>query len=199
MQEYQVTVEGQTSVLKAPFWVIATQNPIELEGTLDLPEAQVDRFLVRLRTGYPKEDEEITILQNRIDRKTKAMHIERPVVSLEEILDMQKSVENVQVVNDILQYITRVVQASRSHAKLEIGASPRGSLALLTLARASAAFHGRNYVTPEDVKDFAVPALAHRVILKSGEWLGGYVAEEVIRDILARVVAPRKDIKVETT
>src|SRR3990172_12814536 len=104
MQEYQVTVKGQTSVLKAPFWVIVTQNPIELEGTLGLPKAQVDRFLVRLRTGYPKENEEFTILQNRIDRKTKAMHIEQPVISLEEILDMQKSVENVQVVNDILQY-----------------------------------------------------------------------------------------------
>ncbi|MFW9930405.1 MAG: AAA family ATPase [Candidatus Thorarchaeota archaeon] len=197
MQEYQVTIEGKTFHLEPPFWVIATQNPIELEGTFGLPEAQVDRFLVRLRIGYPDQNEENNILMNRIKRQSKNMSIDQPIISIDEFIRMQKAIEGVKVVPDILNYITSIVQATRTHPKLEIGASPRGSLALLSLARASAAFHGRDYVTPEDVKEFAIPALAHRVILKSGEWLGGIAAESVILDVLSNVVAPRKDISLE--
>jgi MoxR-like ATPase len=198
MQEYQVTIEGQTYILKPPFWVIGTQNPIELEGTFGLPEAQVDRFLIRLRIGYPNQDEENIILENRINRQTRDMHISKPIATLEEILDMQKTVEQVKVVPDIIKYITSIVQATRDHPKLEIGASPRGSLALLNLSRASAAFNNRDYVTPEDVKDLAVPALAHRIILKSGDWLGGFASESIILEVLSKTVAPRKDIRLET-
>ena len=198
MQEYQITIEGTTFKLKPPFWVIATQNPIELEGTFGLPEAQVDRFLVRLRIGYPNDEEEVKILENRISRQTREMHIKNPIITLEEMLKMQNVIEKVKIVPDIIKYITTIVQATRVHPKLEIGASPRGSLALLNLSRASAVFHGRDYVTPEDVKEFAIPALAHRVILKSGEWLGGIAAESIILDILGKIIAPRKDIKVES-
>jgi MoxR-like ATPase len=195
MQEYQVTIEGQTFMLDTPFWVIATQNPIELEGTFGLPEAQMDRFLVRLRVGYPSETEEIKILDNRIKRKHKDMNITKAIINPIIMHDMQQLVEEINIVPDLLSYITRIVQATREHPKLEIGVSPRGSLALLQLSRASALYHGRNYVTPEDIKTFVLPALAHRVILKTGEWLGGLAAESIIRDVITKVVAPRKDIE----
>lgn len=196
MQEYQVTVEGNTFLLNSPFFVIATQNPIELEGTFGLPEAQIDRFLVRLRMGYPTNNDEIEILQKRMDRKSNDILL-NPIISVQELLEMQQAVENIKVVPDLLQYIINIVTATRSHQKIEIGASPRGSLSLLSLARASAAFNGRNYVIPEDIKEFAVPALAHRIILKSGEWLTGSISESIILEILDNIVAPRKDIKVD--
>lgn len=199
MEEYQVTIEGDTFPLKTPFWVIATQNPIELEGTFSLPEAQMDRFLVRLRIGYPNSEDENKILENRIFRKNKTIKLSKPIVTAEKMIAMQRSVENITIVPDLISYITRIVQATRKHPKLEIGASPRGSLALLQLARASALFHGRSYVTPQDIKSLVIPALAHRVILKTGEWLGGLAAEAVIEEILANVVAPRKDIEVSVS
>lgn len=197
MAEYQVTIEGQTFPLEPPFWVVGTQNPIELEGTFGLPEAQMDRFMVRLRMGYPTEEEETHILLNRIDRQTDEMVISQPVITPTEMVAIQRLLEDVTIVPDLLQYITRIVHATRSHPKLEIGVSPRGSLALLNLSRASALYHGRDYVTPEDIKAFAIPALAHRVILKTGEWLGGMAAEGIIEDVLAKVVAPRKDIELK--
>ena len=192
-----MSIEGNTFHLKPPFWVIATQNPIELEGTFGLPEAQLDRFLVRLRLGYPEGDEEQKIISNRIARKQDVMIVNK-LLEAEQFMELQQLTESVTVVPDILKYIVNIVQATRTHDKLEVGASPRGSLALLALSRASAVFHGRNYVIPEDVKVFAVPALAHRLILKSSEWLGGNVVEEIIEEILSKTVAPRKDIQYES-
>lgn len=196
MEEYQVTIEGQTFLLKTPFWVIATQNPIELEGVFSLPEAQMDRFLLRLHLGYPSEMDEIKILTNRIHRKKKNMDITQPIITPEIMFKMQRLVEEIVIVPDLLTYITHIVQATRSHPKLEIGCSPRGSLALLQLSKASALFHGRDYVTPDDIKTFAISALAHRVVLKTGEWLGGLAAETIIEEIVGKIVAPRKDISV---
>ena len=196
MGESQVSIEGNTFHLSPPFWVIATQNPIELEGTFGLPEAQLDRFLVRLRLGYPEHPDEQKIISNRILRKHDQMFVDK-LIDAEQFLEIQNIVESVIVVPDILKYIVDIVQATRDHEKLEIGASPRGSLALLALARASAVFNGRNYVIPEDVKEFIVPALAHRVIVKSSEWLGGMASDIIIEEIMSRVVAPRKDISYE--
>ena len=196
MGESQVSIEGRTFSLKPPFWVIATQNPIEIEGTFALPEAQLDRFLVRLNLGYPSFTDEQTIMSNRMLRKQELMIVEKKI-EIEQFMEIQKMVEEVTVVPDILKYIVDIVHATRSHEKLEVGASPRGSLALLALSRASAVFHGRTFVTPEDVKDFIVPALAHRIILKSSEWLGGSASEAIIEDIISKTVAPRKDISFE--
>ena len=152
MQEYQTTIEGHTFTLEKPFFVMATQNPIELEGTFGLPEAQVDRFLVRLRVGYPNHDEEITILENRIERKQKDIHLKEAIITTEKLLEMQRAVEQVKVVPDILKYITTIVRETRNHPKVELGSSPRGSLSLLALARANAALEGLDYVITEDVK-----------------------------------------------
>lgn len=196
MGEAQVSIEGNTFQLKSPFWVIATQNPIELEGTFGLPEAQLDRFLVRLRLGYPDLDQEQKIITNRIARKQDVMIVDK-LIEVEQFVELQQLTETITVVPDILKYIVNIVQGTRTHEKLEVGSSPRGSLALLALSRASAVYHGRNYVIPEDVKEFAVPALAHRLILKSSEWLGGNVVEQVIEEILGKTVAPRKDIAYE--
>lgn len=196
MGESQVSIEGKTFILEPPFWVIATQNPIELEGTFGLPEAQLDRFMMRLRLGYPSVDQEQLIISNRILRKQDKMIVEKKIEA-SEFLELQKLVETVTVVPDILKYIVNIVQETRNHEKLEVGSSPRGSLALLALARASAIYNGRSYVIPEDVKEFAVPALAHRIILHSSEYLGGAQSDEIIMEILNRTVAPRKDISFE--
>ena len=175
---------------------IATQNPIELEGTFGLPEAQLDRFLVRLRIGYPEISDENKIISNRIYRKKDEMNVEK-LIDIRTFLEIQELVEQVQVLPDIINYISEIVNATRAHKKIEIGASPRGSLALLALARASALFEGRSYVIPEDVKEFAVPALGHRIILKSTEWLEQKYTDEIIEEIISRVTAPRKDISIE--
>lgn len=196
MGEFQVTIEGNTFKLERPFWVIATQNPIELEGTFGLPEAQLDRFLVRLRLGYPEIKDENIIVSNRISRQKDEMNLEK-MIDAQKFLEIQSLVETVEVHQDIISYITEIVSATRSHKKIEIGASPRGSLALLALSRASALYDGRNYVTPEDVKEFAVPALGHRVILKSAEWLEQKYSDSIIDEILTKVTAPRKDINIE--
>ena len=193
MGESQVSIEGNAFFLNPPFWVIATQNPIELEGTFGLPEAQLDRFMMRLRLGYPTSDQEQVIIENRMKRREDKMTLTKQIDS-SDFIHFQKLVETVTVVPDILGYIVNIVQATREHEKLEVGSSPRGSLALLALSRASAVYHGRSYVIPEDVKTFAVPALGHRVILKSSEWLGGSHADQIIQEILNKTVAPRKDI-----
>lgn len=197
MGESQVSIEGKTFILPPPFWVIATQNPIELEGTFGLPEAQLDRFLMRLRLGYPTLDQELVIMENRMVRKEDKMTVATKI-DASTFLEFQKLVEEIKVAPDILKYIANIVQATRNHEKLEVGSSPRGSLALLSLARASALFHGRSYVIPEDVKEFAVAALGHRVILRSSEWLGGLDSDEIIREILTKIIAPRKDLSLET-
>jgi MoxR-like ATPase len=189
MQERQVTTEGTTRQLPRPFLVIATQNPIEYEGTYPLPEAQLDRFLIRLRLGYPSGDDEVAILRARIDRAEDEVRLE-PVVDAATLSRMQAGVEQVHVAESITRYVVALVEATRSSARLQVGASPRGSLALLKLSRARAAMHRRDYVVPDDVKSAAVPALAHRLVLRPELWVQRIRAEAVIEECLASVPAP---------
>lgn len=195
MQEYQVSVEGVTYPLPQPYLVIATQNPLEMEGTFALPEAELDRFMVRFSVGYPSFEDEIEILQRRIERKTTTMKVD-PVCTTEDLVKMQNLVENIYVSPDILKYITEIVQETRKHPKIIVGASPRASLALLALGRASALYNGRDYVIADDVKRFATAVLAHRITIRTGEWLTGQQAQKIIEEIIHRIPAPRKDIKV---
>ncbi|MFZ0891651.1 MAG: MoxR family ATPase [Thermoplasmata archaeon] len=190
MQERQVTSERATYPLDPPFLVLATQNPIELEGTYPLPEAQVDRFLMRLRIGYPTPEEEQTILARRRARKQDQVEVPQ-VTSLPEFLGMQRIVEEVTVEPAIETYVVSLVGSTRSDARVEVGASPRGSLALIKLARAWALLHGRDYVLPDDVKAVAEPALAHRVIIKPEPWIRGIRGEEIVRTALGRTAVPK--------
>ncbi len=191
MQERQVTVEGNTYVLPKPFIVIATQNPIEQEGTYPLPEAQLDRFLVRLRVGYPTKAEEIEILRRRMARKKEEADVQR-ILSAEQVVEMQRAIEDVYVSDAILEYITDIVTATREDKReIEIGASPRGSLALLKLSRAYAALEGRDYVIPDDVKAVAVPALSHRLILKRELWYTKVSQESIMEKLLEKVPVPK--------
>ena len=189
MQERQVTIEGETHVLEPPFLVIATQNPIEYEGTYPLPEAQLDRFLLRVRVGYPSRDDEWGVLERRIERMVDEVLLER-VIDRDGLLELQRAIEQVHVSESVGRYIVEVVDATRTSARVQLGASPRGSLALLKLARSRAALRGRDFVTPEDVKAVAVPALAHRVMLRPELWVQRVSAEEVVADALATVPTP---------
>jgi MoxR-like ATPase len=189
MQERQVTTEGTTRALPRPFLVIATQNPIEYEGTYPLPEAQLDRFLVRLRVGYPSGAEEVAILKARMDRAADDVEL-RAVVDAAELSAMQAGVEQVFVADSVTQYMVALVEATRASPRLQVGASPRGSLALLKLSRAHAVMDGRDYVVPDDVKAVAVPALAHRLILRPELWVQRVRAEQVVEECLASVPAP---------
>ena len=189
MQESQVTIEGERFALEPPFIVIATQNPIELEGTYPLPEAQLDRFVMRLSVGYPGPDDEVEILARRRQRREDAVTI-AAVVARGELLAMQASLEDVHVAPVIERYIVDLVQATRSDHRVAIGASPRGTLALLKLGRALAALRRRDFVLPDDVKAMAVPALGHRLILKPELWASRVSAAQVIQGLLAQVPAP---------
>ncbi len=191
MQERQVTIEGKTYQLEKPFVVIATQNPIEQEGTYPLPEAQLDRFLVRLRVGYPTKGEELEILKRRIERKKEEVEINQ-ITSAGEVVEMQRAIEDVYVSDAVLEYITEIVRATRENKKeIEVGASPRGSLALLKLSRAYAALEGRDYVIPDDVKKVAVPALSHRLILKRELWYTRVSQENVMERMLEKIPVPK--------
>lgn len=191
MQERQVTIEGKTYSLPRPFIVIATQNPIEQEGTYPLPEAQLDRFLVRLRVGYPSREEEMEILRRRMERKKEEVDI-IPMTTPEGVLEMQRTIEDVYVSDAILEYITDIVTATRENKKeIEVGASPRGSLALLKLSRAYAALNGRDYVIPDDVKAVAVPVLSHRLILKRELWYTRVSQETIMEKLLDYVPVPK--------
>jgi len=189
MQEKQVTVEGTTYPLKAPFHVLATANPIEHEGTYPLPEAQLDRFMVRVSFGYPSRDEEWTVLQRRIARRQEESHLE-PVVDADTLLAMQRAIEEVTVEDSIGRYMVDLVAATRSHSQVLVGASPRGSVALMLLSRAVAAMAGRDFVVPEDVKSVAIAALAHRITLRPEMWLRQVDATHVVGSVLANVAAP---------
>ena len=189
MQEYQVTLEGETMALPQPFIVFATQNPIEYEGTFPLPEAQLDRFLVKLAVGYPARDEEQEILKRRRQRRRDAFDLEQ-VTDAQELLAMRQAVEDVTIVPDIERYIVDLVNATRHDRQVAVGASPRGSLALLTLSRAWGAIRGRDYVLPDDIKLFAVPALGHRLILEPDLWMRRHAAEDVLASIMQRVPVP---------
>ena len=189
MQERQVTIEGTTRQLERPFLVMATQNPIEYEGTYPLPEAQLDRFLLRLQVGYPSPQDEWTILERRLDRREDEIEL-TSVVDRETLLDMQRAVEDVHVSERLGRYIVELVGATRSSQRLQVGASPRGALALLKLSRCRAALEGRDFATPDDVKQVAVPALAHRLTLKPELWVQRISAEDVVRETLEQVPTP---------
>ncbi len=189
MQEHQVTLEGETLALPQPFIVFATQNPIEYEGTFPLPEAQLDRFLVKLAVGYPAPEEEHEILKRRRQRRRDAFDLEQ-VTNADELLAMRRAVEEVTLVPDVERYIVDQVNATRHDRQDAVGASPRGSLALLTLSRAWSAIRGRDYVLPDDVKLFAVPALGHRLILEPDLWMRRHATEDVLAAIMQRVPVP---------
>jgi len=190
MQEHQATLDGKTHPIADPFIVIATQNPIEYEGVYPLPEAQLDRFLVRLQLGYPSRSDEVEILKRRMQRAHEEIRLE-PVVDGETILELQKTVEGIHVDDDVLGYVTDIVQATRAQRQVEVGASPRGSLAIFKLARARAVFHGRDYVIPDDVKEIAGPALAHRMIMKAESWVKGVDPRVIIDEILKTIPVPK--------
>jgi MoxR-like ATPase len=189
MQEAQVTIEGERFPLEPPFLVIATQNPIELEGTYALPEAQLDRFLMRLGVGYPDPEEEVEILARRRRRREDAVNI-AGVISRAELAAMQQSVEDVHVAGVIERYIVDLVQATRADHRVALGASPRGTLALLKLARALAALRRRDFVLPDDVKAMAKPVLGHRLVVDLDRSLRGASSDGALTEILSTLPVP---------
>jgi len=188
MEESNITVDGETRPLPSPFNVIATQNPIEYEGTFPLPEAQLDRFLLKLRMGYPTMDEEIEVLS----RAQESHPIEKitPVIGLQELQELQKEVRKVHIESSMKDYIVRLTHATREHPAVYLGASPRGSLALLRASQALALIRGRDYVVPDDIKRLAPYTLEHRIILKSESRLSGATAQRVIEEILQNQRVP---------
>ncbi|UZN03145.1 AAA family ATPase [Cellulomonas sp. S1-8] len=189
MAERQVSVDGTTHLLPAPFHVVATSNPVEYEGTYPLPEAQLDRFMVRLAVGYPERSAEVDVLARRLARRQEGASV-RQVVDVPTLLAMQAGVEDVAVDGDVLAYCVDLAAATRAHRAVEVGASPRGSQALVLVARALAVLDGRDYVTPEDVKAVAAPALAHRLSLTPQAWAAGLAPEAVVTEVLAQVAGP---------
>lgn len=189
MQEFQATIEGETLRLPEPFIVIATQNPIEYEGTFPLPEAQLDRFIMKLSIGYPSVEDERAILHRRRERKSDAFEL-HPITDTGGLLAMRQAVEEVHLEPDIEKYIVELVARTRQHRQIAVGSSPRGTLALLKLARAWAAMHGRSYIIPDDVKEFAQPALSHRLILEPDLWTVRKAAEDLIDELLRIVPVP---------
>jgi MoxR-like ATPase len=192
MGEGQVSMDGVTRALPQPFVVLATDNPIEYEGTYELPEAQLDRFLIRLRLGYLAKADEVTMLQRRLDRKTEGTAL-RQVVDAAELIAMRHSLEQVEVSPDLLDYVVSIVSATREHAQIQVGASPRGGLALVQLARGQALLQQRDYVIPDDVKAVAVAALAHRITLRPELWVRQVSPDDVVARLLTTVPVPRTD------
>jgi MoxR-like ATPase len=189
MQEYQVTVEGDTRKLARPFHVLATANPIEYDGTYPLPEAQLDRFLLRLSFGYPEAYEESAVLQRRISRRQEEVTVPT-VLDGTQLLRMQAGVEAVDVAPDVIDYCVRLTSATRTHRSVDVGASPRGSLALVLVARALAVLSGRAYVLPEDVKECAIQALVHRLSLRAETWASSVTATSVVTELIDSVPTP---------
>jgi len=189
MQEYQVTLEGETFKLPQTFLVIATQNPIEYEGTFPLPEAQLDRFLVKLNVGYPSQQEEQEILQRRQDRRREEVDLQT-VIQPGEFETMRQAVETVYIDPDLERYIVQLVAETRRDRRVAVGASPRASLALLKLSRAQAAIQGREFVLPDDIKAFIHPVLIHRLILQPEYWMKQQVASDVIESVQKNVPVP---------
>jgi len=192
MQERQVTIEGSTHVMQRPFTVVATQNPIELEGTYPLPEAQLDRFIMRTQVGYPTPEEEQRILAQRGARQRDQINLDA-VLTAEQVVQMQEAVEQVHADADIEAYIVGLAAATRRHNQVQVGVSPRGSLALYQLSRAQAMVQGRDFVLPDDVKVMAIPALAHRLLLRPELWVRGIQADAIIQEILDRTPVPKAD------
>ena len=189
MQEYQVTLEGETMTLLEPFIVIATQNPIEYEGTFPLPEAQLDRFIMKLSVGYPSVEEEQEILKRRRARQHDSFDL-KPVTDAEGLMNMRHAIESVFVDPDIERYMVDLVAKTRQHRQIAVGSSPRGTLALLKLSRAWAAMQGRTYVLPDDVKRFAKPALGHRLILQPDLWSVPQAVDRVLNEVISSVPVP---------
>lgn len=189
MQEGQVSLEGETLPLTEPFIVLATQNPIEYEGTFPLPEAQLDRFMLKLTVGHPSVAEEKEILQRRRERKHDEVSLQQ-ITKAEQILDMRAAVETIHVDPDLENYIAELVHATRIDRRVVVGASPRASLAFLKMARAFAALEDRDYIIPDDIKRFAVPVLGHRLLLQPEHWMSQRVRSEVIYDALNKTTVP---------
>lgn len=195
MQERQVTVDGQTMALGRPFLLIATQNPIELEGTFPLPEAQLDRFMVRLRISYPSFEEERTMLFRF--KAEQPLDTLAPVLSGEALLELLPAVRGVHVSRSVADYLLSVVRRTREHPAVELGASPRAALALFHAAQARAALSGRDYVKPDDVKQLAAPVLAHRLLATAQSRLRGEDAERIVADVIAKTPVPVEDVRGE--
>ena len=189
MQEGQVTLEGETLPLPVPFLVLATQNPIEYEGTFPLPEAQLDRFMLKLPVGYPTIEEERLILRRRRERKQDDVVL-REITRAEQVLEMRDCVETVHVNADLESYIASLVHATRTDRRVSVGASPRGSLAFLKISRANAAIENRDFIIPDDIKRYAIPVLGHRIILQPEYWMSRQVTDDVIRETLDKTPVP---------
>jgi MoxR-like ATPase len=192
MGEGQVSMDGVTRRLPQPFVVLATDNPIEYEGTYELPEAQLDRFLMRLRLGYLQTADEVAMLQRRLDRRAEIVEL-RPTTNADELVAMRGSLEDVEVSPDLLEYVVAIIKATRQHAQIQVGASPRGALALVQLARGQAVLHNRDYVIPDDIKSIALPALAHRITLRPELWVRQVSQDDVVARLLTSVPAPQTD------
>ena len=192
MGEGQVSMDGETRPLPQPFVVLATDNPIEYEGTYELPEAQLDRFLMRLRLGYLQPDDEVLMLQRRLDRATERAELGQ-VTDAGELTAMCRSLEQVEVSPDLLEYVVAIIRTTREHSQIQVGASPRGGLALVQLARGEALLRKRDYVIPDDIKNIAVPALAHRVTLRPELWVRQVSSDDVVARLLATVPTPKTD------
>ncbi|RDI30965.1 AAA family ATPase [Lentzea flaviverrucosa] len=189
MQERQVTVEGRTFPLPRPFHVLATSNPVEYEGTYPLPEAQLDRFLVRLDIGYPPPEEEVEVLRRRLARQREDAEV-APVLAPGRLAELQAELERTTVDDDLLRYCVDLAVATRNHSSVEVGASPRGAQGLVLVARALATLDDRAYVTPEDVKECAVSVLAHRLVMKPETWTSGVNGVQVVTELLGKVPGP---------
>ena len=193
MEERQVTVDGVTHILPQPFMVLATQNPIEYEGTFRLPEAQLDRFLLRIRLGYPRLENEVDVLDRQqfghpvLDIKV--------VATVEDVLSAQKAIQAVHISEEVKRYIVEITSGTREHPEVYLGASPRGSLALYRASQAHGALRGRDYVLPDDIKALAIPTLAHRIILGPGARLKNLTAEDVVQAVIGDLLAPGGDLK----
>ena len=194
MQERQVSIDGETRPLEPPFLVLATQNPIEYEGTYPLPEAQLDRFLLRAGFGYPSADAEWEMLARRLERRVDEVEL-RPVIDRETLLEMQQAIEAVHVDESIGRYVVELVGATRESPSVSVGSSPRGSLALVKLSRCRAALAGRDFVTPDDVKNVAIPALAHRLVLRPELWVQRRTGADVVQEVLDQVPTPATETR----
>ena len=191
MEEHQVSVDGTTHKLEEPYIVLATQNPIEQEGTYRLPEAQLDRFLFKIQIDYPSLDEEAEILLRAAGRKTEQLNEVEPVLTAEEIINYRKVIKEVLIDDKLLRYIAEIVHQTRHDQSIYLGASPRASLALLNSSRAFAAIQGRDFVTPDDVKFLAPSVLRHRILLTPEKEMEGVTSEEIINQMVARIEVPR--------
>lgn len=192
MEEHQVTVDGKTYPLSDAFFVVATQNPIDTQGVFPLPEAQIDRFLIKIGMGYPTHEDSVRILE--VHKKSNRIEELSPVMTCENLIEIRHTIEEIKVHRDLLEYIVALAEATREHKNVILGISQRGSLALLRYAQALAAIHGREYVIPDDVKDGVIPVFAHRLLLASSERIRKRAAEELLEEIMTKVPVPTEYI-----